>query len=472
MAYTIAKGTEVSYGDSSSSVVDSVALSTSKALVLHCGFDSPIRHYLSVATITGLVVSMGSQVALDTAEVSADPDRCGIAPNNASEAAVLYVHDTGSQDDLRARVVSVSGSVPTPETHLEIYTNISTSNAAIDNLVEDKYICLLQKADSGQRVEAFVMTQSGTTLTAQTPTTIQAANGGNAPMAIKALSSTRALAHYHDTVATAGTKLALLSISGNTVTVEDTLKIPSSIGGSSALSLTALSSTKAVVLYYESGVNWHLVVVDTTGDTITLGTKLSVDNDTRGVGTVDATTVITGRRGAEDDFLTFTISGTDITSDANDLSMTNNINTSPSAILLDTVGGKPQVFATWEGSNYAVMLELTPDIPELPAAIDPGIYIADLNFSGLVTPAAPFVYSLAEHVRELPYQVRTVKQHNFQVDRFTEDLYLGKPVGGVERVIKLTPPYTGSVATLDSGEDFTSDLPDSAVKGLDLTDGV
>ncbi len=334
MTDTLTTGSELSVAASSSGPASIIPLSTTRAMGLYADFNTFLLKAV-ILDVSVLVVSKGTAVTVDATETNVQETRNDFCFNTATEACAVYRVDIGASSDIRARILSVSGTTITAETALSIETGVSTASVSISQLAEDKYICLLTKPAPTDETTAFVITQSGVTLTDQTPLQLESASV-NSPCEVLALSATRAFAMYH--ITGSQVRISLLNISGNTVTEIDdvTMEASSEFSTHRKKAMAKLSSTHAVIAYAISGAAKLRVLEDATSS-ITAGTTFTPSSlaDDHYLADFDSARFIVSSASGNNEIQTCDVSGTTITQQGNEVAMPN----TPDFALLTYLGG-------------------------------------------------------------------------------------------------------------------------------------
>lgn len=318
MALTV--GSEISVATSTAPSVI-VPLSSSKALAVYGDFGSNLMKAI-VLNVSGLTVTKGSAATIDSDETNPLTNRCDLAPNGSGGGVFAYIIDVGATFDAQLVWLPVSGSTVGTPSILVLDTNVSTSHLSIDQLTTDKYICLYGLAFPTAEVKAFVVTQSGTTLTDQTPLQLETAVI-NAAHQVVALSSTRAIAVYP-----VGTSIraSLLNISGNTVTEVDEVDFEANANptGQQKKFAARINSTQAAVAY-RVGSTAKMVILEDGTSTLNIGSVFtgSFDEPHQVAPGVNTSSFMMASASFDSEVETHTVSGTTISAGGDNVSMPN-----------------------------------------------------------------------------------------------------------------------------------------------------
>jgi hypothetical protein len=182
-----------------------------------------------------------------------------------TQAVVAYSDTNGA----KARVMTISGGVTISfGTALSLpNTWVSVNAKPIVTAINTTQCIIAYQAVTTNYTQAVIVTISGTTLTAGTPTVVGTAAGEYSGLAV--ISSTSVLLTYLD--ATSTYKAVVLSISGTTITANT----PASIMVAYGVSLVSISPTSFGWLGYD-GANIKACVLTVSGTTVTVGTLLTI----------------------------------------------------------------------------------------------------------------------------------------------------------------------------------------------------
>jgi hypothetical protein len=335
---TITTGSQITVASANSFPIATATLGTAKAI--HLFADSSAGDMKTIILeISALTVTKGTAVTLDAAETVPVVDGSSITANGSSEAVAAFIMNPGGSRSSKAVVLSISGTTITVNSILTIETNTGVQSAiSIDTLETDKYIVIYARDNPSDLVSAFVITQSGTTLTDQTPLTLETSLPVvTGPVDVVATSSSRAFAVYENAGAS-GMRASLLNISGNTVTEVDDFDFEVNANLQFPFRhkfIAKLSATKVAVAYAVSGVA-KLIILEDTGAAISGGTVLTPapDDPHHLAPGIDSSSFMVASASSDIEFETFNVSGTTITASGDNAAIPN----SPTLSLLAYLG--------------------------------------------------------------------------------------------------------------------------------------
>ncbi len=294
-------------------------ISNTVALSLYFDF-SWSRVDVLALSVSGTTVSKGTSLPLDFDYQISSDFSCQVVGNNATEGCAIYHLDTGPSNEVRARVLSLSGLTITRETVLTLTTSVALGSVGLGLLAEDKYLAI--ESTSNNTTDVYVLTQSAVTLTQQTPLNLSSAHE---LVDLVVLSSTRALSVSF----TGGTATVnLLNISSNTVTSVDSDTFSGAFQSDVPKdNFIKLTTTTASLLYKNASNEMQAVILSDNTSTVGIGTALATGGTTPAHIAASYNTgrfLITG----QGDATSFNVSGTTISSQANSTAMpvSDNIN--------------------------------------------------------------------------------------------------------------------------------------------------
>lgn len=283
MTITVGSYVEIASGLTSTSrvVIGTCALSSSLALVAFRYFTTGTdgKLYVAAVSISGTTVSVGTEQLIG--DFAADKNTCGLAKLSATEAVICWREDT-TTDDFWARHITVSGLAISLGSALQIESVASSTSVgvAMAEISSTKVFVVEHDKQTDSDLWGWIITHSGGgTLSAGATATLSSNNvsdSGDVVDAI-ALSSTRAVVMWLRASAFGGV-LSLVDTSGATPSFLDTEAIGSARWDSSNVKtrLAKLSSTKFAVTYKPAAGDAKIVIVDATGDSLTIGTPLDL----------------------------------------------------------------------------------------------------------------------------------------------------------------------------------------------------
>lgn len=302
-------------------------------------------------TETGVDIGAPTNVDVgDGDQQFADCDIVGLTADG-TDGAVYYMDDVAFQNNIEANTFSIDGSRNiTMNTKLEIPTDSGGQDHTAIDRIDDTHLFVVhnQWVGGGGRVNCYILTESGGTLTASSALTLVSDSDNDSKVSCVVLSSTRAFAFYEDD--SNGAQVALIDISGANPTLTDG---PDQIDGTGSTfdfvsyhKLSGkLSSTRAVISYL-TGSSVRLRVIQNNSDTIVIGSSL---NDNTGSNRVSLSVADSGKfavgHRASGTIQTYSVSGNTITSNGDSITLPNN--PTPNAPTSSTIA-----FAQMDGSDY------------------------------------------------------------------------------------------------------------------------
>lgn len=218
--------------------------------------------FLGSGPSDGLVA--GTPVVVET--VSATTLYTSIAPLSETQAVIFYLTASGGSYEFKARVITVSGNVPTVGASVTLG---SGSGAVPGNGVTIAAVTSTQVVAGWSNNKAMVLDVSGSTLTTNSTLTI---SGSSDYVTIGALTSASVLVAYSDGT---NTKARVLTIASSTLTANTEYSIGT--GAPSALVLTRLSASQSLIGYNETSTT-KLMALDVVGTVISTNTATTVTN--------------------------------------------------------------------------------------------------------------------------------------------------------------------------------------------------
>jgi hypothetical protein len=190
------------------------------------------------------------------------PTLYSITALSATQALVTFTSSTGTQE---AQVITMSGNTISLGTQLQVSSSTTCIDTTVTRLSTTTAICVWRNNTSENR--AVVLSVSGSTITAGTSNTFS--TGTITFPFIEGLSATSAIVAYTESY----TKANVFSISGTTITAGPMQVLD--IGETSYNYLSALSSTKCVLATGSGsvGANACVAVLTISGNTVTAGVR-------------------------------------------------------------------------------------------------------------------------------------------------------------------------------------------------------
>ncbi len=260
----LTKSGNLTFGSSGEFIWAAAKIDTNKALMLSAD-GNDLNLWVVTANGTGSPPTAGTAVILDSKTSSSF--RASVVSTVTDEAVVIYALNDGTWRVFCAHI-TISGTVPTVAgtTQLESGTRRAPS---LSLLSTDKFIGIQSSAGF---CTSFVITKTGSSFSRGTLETVTPTFGGIYPTDIAALSATKAMGIFATDDVAEDSRAVLVSISGTTVTHEESLKLSTSVHqlpASHGRFAIRLNATKAVIGYRFDRMQ---TAVD-NGTTITLGTE-------------------------------------------------------------------------------------------------------------------------------------------------------------------------------------------------------
>ncbi len=257
------------------------ALSSSKAIVTYNEHGNSDYGTACVLEIDGTTITPGTPVVL---ELSITWYNASVTALSSTKAIVTY-KDSGNSNYGTACVLEIDGSTITPGTPV-VFESASTSFPSVTALSSNKAIVTYRDAGNSSYGTACVLEIDGTTITPGTPAVFESANTGY--ISVTALSSSKALVTYEDGGNSDYGTACVLEIDGSTITPGTPVVFESA--GTTHISATALSSSKALVTYEDGGNSDYgtACLLEIDGTTIAPGTPVVFESANTGYTSVTA----------------------------------------------------------------------------------------------------------------------------------------------------------------------------------------
>lgn len=246
---------------------------TDKFLVIYqCNSaSSPAGIKVAVLTISGTTITLGTAVTIETSgDLNYQPIAC--AKLDTDKAAIWYRKD--SDGDLYVQALTISGTTITTNTAVKIYTSSTTHYLAMCSLETDKVLFAHDEWASSQ-VDVYVISVSWTTVTAGAVNVISGwNNSGGKRISLTAVSSTKALIMGSDDNSSNSPStdhINILTRSGDTVTGWSSYEINGSGTGrqSRYWPCVVIDSNRAMIATLRSSTEARLNLLDISGSTPT-----------------------------------------------------------------------------------------------------------------------------------------------------------------------------------------------------------
>jgi hypothetical protein len=241
-------GNEFSFGFIGSGGVGTIAvagLSATKALSVRQTGGVKAR----VLSISGTTVSAPG----------ADEDLGGDSANGisvvslSSSACIAVYADDLNNDRGRGKYVTISGNTATQESSVTFEASAGNgigNRTALCKLSSTKACVVYRDEDDSNQLKAIVLSVSGVTISAGSPTIIDAGDAGNYPV-LAPISSTSCLLAYRNETDSDIKAVVLSGMSGTSVTVNTPIIVEGNDG--TGVGLAAFSATQFVATYSDIG---------------------------------------------------------------------------------------------------------------------------------------------------------------------------------------------------------------------------
>lgn len=215
-----------------------------------------------VLTVSGTTVTAGTQVSIETTgNISRGVGCCKLDTN---KGLILYTKD--ADGDQYAMVVTVATTTITQYTAVVVrVTGNNSMRVSVDQVTTNKAICVY--GDASSSLYSNIIDVSSTTPTVQAVQTL-VASSQQYKMKVRVISSTKALLAYGEGGTPVNDQLAILTISGSTITKGTNLAIGSA-NVTTYYGMLILSQQKAFVANYVSNTQYTLRYIDISGATPT-----------------------------------------------------------------------------------------------------------------------------------------------------------------------------------------------------------
>ena len=220
---TITMGSTVQFGDNSNDV-ERMGIAydenAGKVVAFWQQNASPYHSFAAVGTISGTTLSYGTPVTVTTSRGWFFPD--SIAYDSTAQKLVCCYMTFAASEYGRVRVGTVSG------TSISFGTETTFRSAIVDKLSatydpdEDKTIVFFRDSGSGYDLRASVLTVSGTDVTASTDVTV-IENQAQDICSVYDTNANKTIVQFRDVENTQKTRILVVSLSGTTLTLDSEL---------------------------------------------------------------------------------------------------------------------------------------------------------------------------------------------------------------------------------------------------------
>ncbi len=263
---TITAGTSAVF-ESASTYYTSVAMLTStKAIVTYKDVGNSEYGTACILDVSGSTITAGTPVVFESANTS----YTSVTMLTSTKAIVAY-QDGGNSYYGTACILDVSGSTITAGTAV-VFESATTNYISVTMLTSTKAIVAYQDGGNSSYGTACILDVSDSTITAGTPAVFESAT--TTYISVTMLTSTKAIVAYRDGGNSYYGTACILDVSGSTITAGTAVVFESAT--TNYISVTMLTSTKAIVTYQDSGNSGYgtACILDVSGSTITAGTPV------------------------------------------------------------------------------------------------------------------------------------------------------------------------------------------------------
>jgi len=226
--------------------------------------------HAQVGTIASSETSITWGSEADLMDSSATSLYFDVAQVSSSRYVVIW-QETGN--DIKARIVDVSGTTITPRTSVTLGTWGLSADVSVVTL--DATRVLVQYTDNSP-TDKFVevVSISGSSLVSNTRVLLDADGGNSSRSDLVLLDTDKVLAVYSNTTGTT-VESKIVTISSTTPTVNASTQLEAALVYRS-IKLTKIDTGRALLSYVDSSENERAVVLSVSGTTITEGTSISL----------------------------------------------------------------------------------------------------------------------------------------------------------------------------------------------------
>jgi len=220
---TITMGSTVQFGDNSNDV-ERLGIAydenAGKVVAFWQQNASPYHSFAAVGTISGTTLSYGTPVTVTTSRGWFFPD--SIAYDSTAQKLICCYVTFSASEYCRARVGTVSGTTISFGTEAIVRSAITDKISATYDPDEDKTIVFYRDSGSGYDLRASVLTVSGTSLSVSTDQTI-IENQAQDICSVYDTNANKTVVQFRDVENTQKTRVLVVSLSGTTLTLDSQL---------------------------------------------------------------------------------------------------------------------------------------------------------------------------------------------------------------------------------------------------------
>jgi hypothetical protein len=238
-------------------------LSSTQAIVCYSDVGNSYYGMACVLDISGSTITPGTPAVFESATTT----YTSVTALSSTQAIVSY-SDGGNSSYGTACILNISGSTITPGTPA-VFESATTTYTSVTALSSAQALVCYRDVGSSSYGTACILNISGSTITPGTPAVFEFA--ATTYTSVTALSSTQAIVSYSDGGNSSYGTACILNISGSTITPGTPAVFE--FAATTYTSVTALSSTQALVCYQDGGNSNRgtACILDISGSTITRG---------------------------------------------------------------------------------------------------------------------------------------------------------------------------------------------------------
>lgn len=189
---------------------------------------------------------------------------------NSSKVLVVWNRNSATQFG-KAVIATISGVTVTLGTELSFNGTDRFSSLRVDELVNDSKYLLMGQSGQNNKLAAFVLTVSGTTVTAGSINDSLSSGGGSGNfVGMSTVSATKAVVIYRND--TNGSNMNVVAISGDTVTVGADLTLDASAQVSD-MRVEVIDSSNVLAVYIDGLADGYIQVLTIGATTLSTNTE-------------------------------------------------------------------------------------------------------------------------------------------------------------------------------------------------------
>jgi len=264
-------GSSAVYEATLSQYNDITVMDSTHAIAVYQGTDD--YGYAVGLSVSGTTVTAGTAVAFHSSVMSDFMVR--VCAMDSTHAVVTFADAT--TDNGTAVCLTLSGTTITVNTPVD-YDTGDVSNGDVCSLSATLAMLTYDDNNDTSDLKARILSLSGTTLTVGAATTFDGTAGLSFLNSISALDATHAIVAYYKATSTQYSKLCVMSVSGTTITAGTAVDIVSASELYLSPDVSALSATRAIVVWRKVSSSLFGMTVDISGTTITQNAVFKLDS--------------------------------------------------------------------------------------------------------------------------------------------------------------------------------------------------